>query len=204
MNLLANLTPENFSASGLTWESSPLAWASLPGGGIQVTVPPRVDYFQDPAGKMSQDNAPYLWLEVSGDFIAQAHVRPGFNTTYDAGALMVRQDTHHWAKLCYESTDFGTTAAVSVVTNQVSDDANGVNLTSPDLWLQIIRQGDVFGMHYSLDGKDWRMVRLFRLQLQEKVKVGLVAQCPIGPGTSIDFLSFSIRKASVKDLRAGL
>jgi regulation of enolase protein 1 (concanavalin A-like superfamily) len=167
-------------------------------------VPPKVDYFQAPAETHAADNAPYLWLNVTGDFVAQAHVRPAFTTTWDAGAIMVRHDVLHWAKLCFERTDLSTTAAVSVVTREHSDDANGADLVAPDVWLQVFRAGDVFGMHYSLDGKSWRMVRLFRLSLPETVKVGLVAQCPAGPGTTIDFLSFSVEPRAIQNLRAGV
>jgi regulation of enolase protein 1 (concanavalin A-like superfamily) len=200
--LTAYLT--NPSAQPLRWRHAPLKEERLPEDGLRVTVPAQVDYFQDPAGKMVKDDAPYLSMAVSGDFIAQAHVRPPFITTWDAGAVMVREDSLHWAKLCFESTDLGTTAAVSVVTNGHSDDANGVDLTVSDLWLQILRIGDVFGMHYALDGKHWRMVRVFRLPLSASVQVGLVAQCPAGPGTTIDFLHFSITPSTVKDLRAGV
>jgi hypothetical protein len=175
----------------------------LPEGGIRIHVPPKVDYFQAPAGTHAADSAPYLRLVVTGDFVAQARVCPAFNTQYDAGALMVRHDAHQWAKLCYEATDFGTHAAVSVVTRMHSDDANGVNLDAPDVWLQIFRSGDVFGMHYALDGADWRMVRLFRLTVPPAIKVGLVAQCPSGPGTTVDFLSFTLEQRSVTNLRTG-
>jgi regulation of enolase protein 1 (concanavalin A-like superfamily) len=116
----------------------------------------------------------------------------------------VRHDAQCWAKLCYESTDIGTTAAVSVVTRGYSDDANGVDLTATHLWLQICRVGDLFGMQYALDGKNFRMVRYFTLPMPAEVKVGLVAQCPAGPGATIEFLSFSVEQRSVKDLRAGL
>jgi hypothetical protein len=204
MNLLEDLTPDQLAARGLTWDHPPLGWERLPERGIRVTVPAKVDYFQSPAGTHAADNAPYLWLDVTGDFVAQAHVRPTWTTHYDAGAVMVRHDTLHWCKLCYERTDFGTTAAVSVVTREHSDDANGVNLSAPDLWLQIFRAGDVFGMHYALDGKEWRMVRLFRLALPQTVKVGLVAQCPAGPGTTIDFLSFTVESRTIQNVRAGI
>ncbi len=187
----------------LTWDHEPLRCEPLPGDGLRVFTPAQVDYFQDPAGKISKDDAPYLYLTVKGDFLARAHVRPAFTSTYDAGAIMVRQDRLHWAKLCFESTDFGTTAAVSVVTRESSDDANGANLQVPDLWLQVIRQGDVFAMHYSLTGQDWTMVRLLRLELAETVRLGLVAQCPIGPGAQIDLLSFSVDTQSVTNIRAG-
>jgi regulation of enolase protein 1 (concanavalin A-like superfamily) len=204
MNLLKNPTPENLLTCQLTWDHAPEKWEALPGEGLRVFVPAQVDYFQDPAGKIFNDSAPYLWMPIRGDFIARTHVRPAFTTAYDAGALMVRHDSTHWAKLCFESTDFGTTAAVSVVTNGVSDDANGVNLTCPDLWLQMARQGDVFAFHYSVDGNNWRMVRLFKFQMPDPVKMGLVAQCPIGPETSTDFLYFSIEQKQVKDIRAGV
>lgn len=41
---------------------------------------------------------------------------------------MVLQDMAHWAKACFELTDFNTQAVVSVVTNGQSDDANGCNI----------------------------------------------------------------------------
>lgn len=163
MNLLNDVSPSAFSSHSLTWRPAPANWEALPGGGMRVSVPPQVDYFQDPRGVHIKDDAPFFWLPVRGDFVAQAHVRPTFTTTWDAAALMARFDARHWAKLCFESTDIGTHAVVSVVTNGTSDDANGANLSLPDVWLQIFRAGDVFGMHYALDGEHWQMVRIFRL-----------------------------------------
>jgi len=205
MNLLKTIAPDRFSSPGLAWDHPPPGWEPLPGGeGIRVIVPPRVDYFRAPAGTHAADNAPYLRLEVAGDFVAQAHVRPAFSTQYDAGALMVRHDHRCWAKLCFERTDFGTTAVVSVVTREYSDDANGIDLSVPDLWLQVLRAGDVFGMHYALDGRSWRMARQFRMAAPQVIRVGLVAQCPLGPGTTVDFLSFTVELRTVKNLRVGV
>ena len=203
MNLLENLTPDTLTSRGLTWDPQPLKWEPLPNGGMRVTVPEKADYFRDPAGVVVKDDAPYLSMNVTGDFIARAHVRPTFASTYDSGVIMVRHDAQNWAKICFERTDFGTTAAVSVVTRGLSDDANGADVTTPDLWLQAVRSGDVFALHYSLDGENWRMVRVFNLAVPQTVKVGIVAQCPVGPGTTIDFLHFSIEQRTVSNLRAG-
>jgi hypothetical protein len=199
-NLLAHLT----DSSTLTWDPAPLGWEALPGGGIRVRVPAGADYFQDPAGVHIHDSAPFLWLPFSGDFVARAHVRPDFRSTYDSGVLMVRADALHWAKLCYERTDFGTTAAVSVVTDGTSDDANGVDLNVPDLWLQMCRSGNTFGLHYALDGQSWKMVRVFRLDLPAEVRLGVAVQCPAGPGTTVDLLHFSVEARTVANLRAGV
>ena len=153
MNLLKDLSSEALASRLLSLEHPPLRWEPLPGSGMRVYVPAKVDYFQSPAGTQAADNAPFLWLDVASDFVAQAHVRPTWGTQYDAAALMVRHDARQWAKLCYERTDFGATAAVSVATREYSDDANGVYLTVPDLWLQLLRAGDVFGMYYAQIGR---------------------------------------------------
>lgn len=204
MNLLENLTPEMLTSRGLAWDNPPLKWEALHEGGVRVSVPAKADYFRDPSGSHVNDNAPFLWKLTTGDFVARAHVRPAFNSTYDSGVLMVRHDPQTWAKLCFEKTDFGTTAAVSVVTRGYSDDANGADLNATELWLQMARAGDVFALHYSPDGRDWRMVRVFRLEVPATVKVGVVAQCPVGPGTTIDWLSFSIEERAVRDVRKGI
>lgn len=205
MNLLDNFSSEKMARAGLIWDHPPLQWEALPGNGLRVYAPEKADYFQDPGGVTKKDAAPYLWLNASGNFVARTQVRaPQSRLHGDAATIMVRQDTLHWLKLCYECTDWSALAVISVVTNGTSDDANGVELALPQVWLQVHRTGDVFGLHYSVDGQTWRMVRLLRMAMPASIKVGLVAQCPGGPGVAIDFLSFSVEPRTVKDLRAGV
>lgn len=204
MNLLENLTSQNLAARGLTWDPEPVEWVPLPGGGIRVSAPAKADYFRDPSGSHVNDSAPFLGMDVTGDFIARAHVRPTFASTYDSGVIMVRQDAENWAKVCFERTDFGTTAAVSVVTRGLSDDANGADVAVTDLWLQAVRAGNVFALHYSLDGAIWRMVRVFNLSVPKTVRVGIVSQSPVGPGTTVDFLYFSVEQRTIQNARTGI
>ena len=201
MDLLKSISQD---LSPLTWTNVPARWEPLPGSGLRVHAGNKTDFFQNPSGAPGSDSAHLLWLPVEGDFVARAHVRPTFASTYDAGALMVRHDKPHWAKICFEATDFGTHAAVSVVTDSVSDDANGPDLEVESLWLQIARQDDLFGLHYSLDGASWRMVRYFSLPIPKTAQVGLVAQSPVGPGTTVEFLSFSVEPRRVSNVRAGI
>jgi regulation of enolase protein 1 (concanavalin A-like superfamily) len=202
MNLLQNLTPETLAARGLHWDHA-TQWVALPPRGLRVVVPPMTDCFRHPAGGNAKDNGLYLWQQVSGDFVVRLHVRPTFTGRYDAGGILIRHDEKRWAKLCFESTDLGTTAAVSVVTRGLSDDANGADLTGPDLWLQVCRAGDAFGMQYALDGISWRMVRQFNLPLPQTVHVGLLAQSPGDTGTTVDFMWFSVESRTVADTRTG-
>jgi uncharacterized protein len=201
-NLIEHLKPDHIAP--FTWDHPPLGCEPLEEGGIRVIVPARADYFRNPDGTLAKDDAPFLWLSVTGDFVAQAHVRPHFASTYDSGVLMARHDPHYWAKLCFEKTDFGTTAAVSVVTRVVSDDANGADISTASLWLQMVRVGNLFGLHYATDGNNWRMVRYFHLEVPASLKVGIVAQCPAGPGSTIDFLHFSLEQRTIANLRSGV
>lgn len=201
MDLLGDLSAS--SLGRLQWHN-PTRWEPLPGGGIRVLARTQTDFFQNPSGAPGLDTAHLLSLPVRGDFVAQAHVRPAFAATYDAGALMVRHDERHWAKVCYEATDFGTHAIVSVVTDGLSDDANGPNLEVADVWLQIVRQGSLFAMHYRTNEGAWTMVRYFALSVPSEVQVGLVAQSPTGAGTTIDHLCFNLDARRVDDVRAGV
>ena len=78
MNLLEGLTSETLAARGLQWEHA-AQWTPLPGRGLRVVVPAMTDYFRDPTGAYIKDNGPYLWRQVSGDFVARIHVRPDFH-----------------------------------------------------------------------------------------------------------------------------
>ena len=82
------------------------------------------------------------------------------------------------AKCCFELTDFGTHAAVSVVTkNGESDDANGCDIERQNFaYLRVCRVGRAFSFHYSLDGEHFHMIRYFLMKEAESVKVGLLAQ----------------------------
>ena len=174
-----------------------------------IRAPGYTDWFNNPVpenGVLSAPvaNAPFLYTEVEGDFVFRAKVRPNFRTVYDACALMVIQDEKLWAKAAFEKSDFGTTAAVCVVTNGVSDDANGCNIEQDEVWLQIVRVGDVFCTHYSLDGETFYMVRLFHMPVDKCVKVGIEAQSPTGEGGLRFYSDISIEKKTVANLRAGI
>jgi regulation of enolase protein 1 (concanavalin A-like superfamily) len=181
---------------------------SVDGERIVIDAPGLRDFFNNPVPEggefnVPQGNAPFFYTDVDGDFVIRVKVKPNFETIYDAACIMVIQDENLWIKAAYEKSDFDTTAVVSVVTNKVSDDANGCNLTADSVWLQVARVGCNFAVHYSLDGEKFDMVRLCYLPVGNTVKVGIEAQCPTGQGGVREFSGLSIEKRSIADLRAG-
>jgi regulation of enolase protein 1 (concanavalin A-like superfamily) len=148
-------------------------------------------------------NAPFFYTEVAGDFVLSVKVSHDFKDTYDSATIMVMKDFDVWAKACFEKTDFGTHAVVSVVTNQTSDDANGCNIDGNSVWLKVARVDNSFSFHYSLDGKKFFMTRFFNLPVGKTIKAGLVAQAPTGKGGNRYFEDFNLRQVTVKNIRFG-
>ena len=182
---------------------------TVEGDTITIYAPPITDCFNSPIPEEDgsfikpQSDAPFFFTEVDGDFVIRVKVKQNFEANYDAGCLMVFQDENLWIKAALEKSDFNTIAVVSVVTNMVSDDANGCNVTTDSLWLQIARVKNNFAIHYSLDGDKFDMVRLCLLPIDKTVKVGIAAQCPIGEGGYRIFSDLSIEKRTVANLRMG-
>lgn len=93
---------------------------------IEIMAPAQTDFFcgsidecQEGILPESLFNAPYYYTEVEGDFVLKVKVSHNFQDTYDSASVMVMKDLNCWAKCCFELTDFGTHAAVSVVTKGI-------------------------------------------------------------------------------------
>ena len=63
--------------------------------------------------------------------------------------------------------------------------------------------GNNFAFHDSVDGKNFYMMRYFHLPVEPIVKVGLLAQAPVGNGGIRVYEDLSIKKSTVKNIRAG-
>jgi len=182
---------------------------SQSGGILTIKSHPKSDFFIDPAGAGTVHNAgyhsaAYFYTEAEGDFVLKAKVSHSFIGVYDACAFMVMGGDTTWAKLCFELTDIGTHSVVSVVTNGVSDDANGVDINGNTVYLQLVKKGGVFAMHYSLDGTDYKMVRYFSLPITGAFKIGLVAQSPLGDSAEFTFEEISLKYITVENMRKGV
>jgi uncharacterized protein len=171
--------------------------------GIQIYAPAKTDYFVNPIdGKVLAD-APFFYKEVEGDFVLRARVSHDFVSTYDACVLLALDHDKLWAKACFEFTDLCTHSVVTVMTNEKSDDANGVNVDGNEIWLQMSRKDNIFAIHYSYDGKEYKMARICHLPMQNKIKVGLEAQSPTGNGGMRKFADVSLELRSPADIRSG-
>ncbi len=179
-------------------------------GVLMVYAPEKTDYFNSPVkenGAFPEPvaSASLYYTEMTGDFVFKTKVKLEFKNLYDAAALLVYENENVWAKLALENSDLPCRkpAVVSVVTNRISDDCNGPVMDGNSVWLQISRVDDCFAFHYSVDGQEYQMVRVFTLPVGKNVKVGFEAQAPVGEGGNRYYSEISIENKRVDNIRAG-
>lgn len=177
-------------------------------GGLQLTGGSGSDLFVDPCGDGSTFPDAGRWLGVppDGDFTLAARVTVGFESLYDAGAILLHASERRWAKLCFEYSPQRVPTAVTVVTRGFSDDCNSFEVAEDSLWLRVTRTGRAWAFHASTDGKWWRLLRLFELgeaEAGEQVQVGFLAQAPTGRSCTARFTRLAYAPGAPADLRDG-
>jgi regulation of enolase protein 1 (concanavalin A-like superfamily) len=161
-------------------------------------------------GTLSWQNAPASWqfdndnkvLTISAgsqillfrpdaDYILSTNVTVSFATKWDAGALMLWGDDHHWAKLSFELSPDKVPTLVTVVTRGLSDDCNSKELNRDSVYLRIAKTGKTYVFFFSADGHAWQILRTFSLDTEIPVRLGFEAQSPAGVGATAKFSAIS-------------
>lgn len=200
-NLFAKMSVVDLK--GFRWMNQPQDF-KIENNSLKVIPSANSDFFNDPVTGTIHTTAPFLHKDVKGDFVATILAKPNFTSVWNGVALLLYIDDNYWAKFCFENSDATGPSPVSVVTRQVSDDANGVILKNQEsLWLKLIRKDDLYAMHWSADGKNYKMTRLFKMPHHETVKIGIEAQCPVGKGVMHEIKYFSLVQRTVADVRKG-
>lgn len=178
------------------------------GRAIEFRCTEKLDFFCDPnGGQLSNTILPILLTEVDNTqpFTLTAKVTPGFTTegTYNAADLFVYANDTLWQKFAFEQDERGNHRIVTVRTQGTSDDNNHERLTVPSVYLKISSDTRTIASYYSLDQKEWQMVRLYKNYYPSKIWVGIASQCPQkGECTSL-FEEVSLQQTAVSDFRMG-
>ncbi|MBI1983668.1 MAG: DUF1349 domain-containing protein [Acidobacteria bacterium] len=183
------LLEESFDApkfdARLRWLNPPPA-AEIRDGWLTVTPGDKTDFWQKTVTGESHDNGHLLYIEVRGDFVAETKVTGEFQNRYDHAGLMVRQDATRWLKTSAENDPVGTPQLGVVITRETSDWS--VSCPAPkEYTLRLERRGDLVEVHTTLDGREWPLLRQANLPLEDPVKVGIFAACPIKEGFRVRF-----------------
>jgi uncharacterized protein len=189
---------------GLEWEIEPASW-HVDGRALEVVAAGPTDNFVDPAGSVvALNGARALAVAPRTDWQFSARVAVDFRADYDAGVLLLWSDERHFAKLCFERSPRGEAMVVSVVTRELSDDANAWIVDAGAVWLRISSVTDgVYAFHARGEDSPWDLVRYFALLGGGPMKYGVAAQAPVGTGCTVTFTQLAFSETRLQGLRDG-
>ena len=174
---------------------------TLTGATLIMEAHPHSDWIVSPSGTPPRLDAAFYYTESADDFILTATVSHPFAARYDACALAVVYDDTHWGKICYEYSDAATRCIATVITNGVSDEANGDDLDAASVRLRLMRKGDLFAMFFAQEDGSFKMARYFSMPALRPVKLGLIAQSPLGEGGVFTFDQIDLAFRTPHDIR---
>jgi regulation of enolase protein 1 (concanavalin A-like superfamily) len=187
----------------LTWHNVPKASHVDDGKVLSISSGPKTDWFVDPFDGTLANSAPILLFAPGSTYVLNAKVQVQFTSKWDAGALLLWADDHHWAKLAFELSPENQPNMVTVVTRGFSDDCNSVPVTGDTVYLQVARTESTYVFYYATDGRNWRILRTFRLEAPRPVSVGFEAQSPAGVGATAVFSEIHYSPSKIANIYKG-
>jgi len=186
----------------LYWENKPLAFTNS-GNSCTIVAGEKTDMFRDPNVTYNTDNAPKLLFRSDSNFVLTASVSHPFVSKWDGGAVVLKEDSLHWVKFCFEKDYTGARRVVSVVTNDISDDCNSAAISGNKVFYKVAKAGNVVTLYYSLDGQKWFLVRHFQVRTEGPLEVGFLAQSPTGKKCTVQFGQITYSSRKIQDPYSG-
>lgn len=186
----------------LFWENKPLTY-SIDNNNLTIVAGEKTDMFRDPNVTYNTDNAPKLLFKADDDFVLSAVIEHSFANKWDGGAIIIKSDSLNWVKFCFEKDYTGARRVVSVVTKNISDDCNSVEINSDKVFYKIAKADNVVTLYYSTEGTKWFLVRHLQFDAKPGFKVGFLAQSPTGTKCEVKFSQIKYEKRKIKDPYAG-
>ena len=186
----------------LNWENKPLNY-TFTGQTLTVLAGEKTDMFRDPNATYNTDNAPKLLFVADPDFVLSASIEHAFENKWDAGCLVLKADSLNWVKFCFEKDYTGARRVVSVVTKDISDDSNSVELNSNKVYFKMAKADNVITLYCSSDNSGWFLVRHFKFDLRAGYRVGFLAQSPTGKKCEVKFSDIRYEQKRIKDPYTG-
>jgi len=133
---------------------------------ITITTEPNTDFWQRTYYGFQNDNAPALLLTSDLNFSFTTRVSFNYQARFDQAGVIIYSDRDNWFKASVEYENPEMSRLGSVVTNQgYSDWATTDISTISSIWYRLSRRGADFLIEHSLNGKDFKQMRIFHLSV---------------------------------------
>ncbi|MDJ0631869.1 MAG: DUF1349 domain-containing protein [Xenococcaceae cyanobacterium MO_188.B29] len=133
---------------------------------VNITTEPNTDFWQRSYYGFRHDNAPALLLESEINFSFTAKVSFEYRARFDQCGLIIYLNSDNWFKASIEYENNTTSRLGSVVINLGYSDWATMDIPNvTTMWYRLNRRGADFLIESSLDGIDFKQMRIFHLHL---------------------------------------
>lgn len=186
----------------LHWQIQPLHFTAK-GNTITMVAGKKTDMFRDPNVTYNTDNAPKLLFRPADNFTLSASIEHAFANKWDGGAIVLKSDSLNWVKFCFEKDYTGARRVVSVVTKDISDDCNSVEIAGDKVFYKIAKADNVITLYYSTNGVKWLLIRHLQFNTKPGFEVGFLAQSPTGTSCAVTFSDILYVERKIADPYTG-
>jgi len=102
-------------------------------------------------------------------------------------------------KFCFEKDYPGAHRVVSVVTKNISDDCNSVEINSGKVYYKIAKAGNVVTLYYSTEGAKWFLVNQLQFDAKAGFNVVFLTQSPTATRSEVKFSNILYEKWKIID-----
>jgi uncharacterized protein len=186
------------------WLHEPPTWNDS-GERLTFSTAKGVDFWRNTLVGTIADNGHLYYNEVENDFTATVRVSGEYRDQYDQAGLFVRQDEFNWLKCGvenvigkwadrYEYKGNANLVCASLTTNGWSEWSvlPQFRENPRHVWMRVIREGKTVFVDFSLDGSDYKLIKLFAFPKAKKLLVGRYATSPAGNGFEVTFDQYSL------------
>lgn len=186
----------------LSWYNKPVSYSAT-GSTLTIMAGEKTDMFRDPNVTYNTDNAPKLLFQPASNFVLKTSIQHSFLNKWDGGAIVLIEDSLNWVKFCFEKDYTGAKRVVSVVTKDISDDCNSIEVSSNTIFYKLAKADNVITLYASKDGKKWLLVRHLQFNNKKPIKVGFLAQSPTGKNCKVTFSNIRYQEIKISDPYSG-
>ncbi len=187
---LADTLLKPFTKDNLYWTREPKRY-DITDSLITIETEPNTDLWQRTYYGFQNDNAPVLQMKTSRKFFSFT-VKTDFNSSalFDQCGIAVYLDSENWMKASIEFENDEFQRLGSVVTNNGYSDwaTHDIPASIKQMWYRLSRRESDFYVETSLDGKEFKQMRVFHLFKGDgEISFGVYAASPINHSFTAKF-----------------
>lgn len=166
------------NAKNMKWTRAPKQY-TITEDKVEMITEPHTDLWQRTYYHFRNDNAPVLQMATDEKYFSFV-VKTEFETKvrYDQSGIVMYLDSENWLKAAMEYENDKIQRLGSVVTNNGYSDWASVDVDAKikSVWFRLSRRGDDFCIENSIDGVNFKQMRICHMfHAEDTVKFGIYA-----------------------------